>query len=129
MLSFRQFEVGPDPFGRTWQARLKWLQNAISVRHSDSVDAKFILATEDGTRVEKLVALMHPYLLELCRKTGHELNDPWTGRLAAEHLKHMIETGEDMEKDIITPNPAELEQYAGTIDREEKEEVRRRGAA
>ena len=53
MLNFRQFEVGPDPFGRKWQVLFKWLQTAISLRHSDTVDVKFILES-DGTRVQKV---------------------------------------------------------------------------
>jgi hypothetical protein len=43
MRNFRQFELGPDPFGRKWQVSFKWLQTAISLRHSDTVDAKFLL--------------------------------------------------------------------------------------
>ena len=38
MLNFRQFEAGPDPFGRKFQVMFKWLQTAISIRCSDSVD-------------------------------------------------------------------------------------------
>jgi hypothetical protein len=37
------------------------------------------------------------------------LTDPWCSRLAAEHLKHIIETGEDMEKDLITPSLEQLQ--------------------
>jgi len=43
MQNFRQFEAGPDPFGRKFQVFFKWLQTAISIRHSDTVDVKFIL--------------------------------------------------------------------------------------
>jgi hypothetical protein len=27
--NFREFELGPDPFGRTWQAHFSWLQTGI----------------------------------------------------------------------------------------------------
>ena len=47
MLNFRQFEVGPDPFGRKWQVLFKWMQTAISLRHSDTVDVKFVLRSDD----------------------------------------------------------------------------------
>jgi hypothetical protein len=70
MLNFRQFEVGPDPFGRKWQVLFKWLQTAISLRHSDTVDVKFVLES-DGTRVQKQIAMPHVDLLELSRRTGH----------------------------------------------------------
>ena len=68
-------------------------------------------------------------LLELSRRTGHEMSDAWCSRLAAEHLKHMIESGEDLDKDLVTPRLDELAEHAAVIDREEKAEVSsRRGA-
>jgi hypothetical protein len=108
MQNFREFEAGPDPFGRTWQVEFKWLLTAISLRHSDSVDVKFVVRGDD-TKIEKTIALRHPDLLELSAKTGQALTDPWCSRLAAEHLKEVIATGEDMEKSLITPS---LEQLA-----------------
>jgi hypothetical protein len=107
MHDFRDFEAGPDPFGRTWHVEFRWLLTAISLRHSDSVDVKFILRC-DGTKVEKTIALRHPDLLELSEKTGHPLTDPWCSRLAATHLKNVIESGEDMEKNLITPSLEQL---------------------
>lgn len=128
MRNFRQFELGPDPFGRKWQVLFKWLQTAISLRHSDTVDAKFVLQSEDA-RMEKQIAMGHADLLELSRRTGHEMSDAWCSRLAAEHLKHMIESGEDLDKDLVTPRLDELAEHAAVIDREEKAEVSsRRGA-
>ena len=53
MRNFRQFEVGPDPFGRKWQALFKWLQTAISIRHADTVDVKFLLSDKDGNETAK----------------------------------------------------------------------------
>jgi len=111
MENFRQFEVGPDPFGRTWLAQFMWLQTAISLRHSDSVDAKFRLVSRDSV-VEKVVVLMHPDLRSLSEKLGRPLTDPWCSRLAALHLKHMIETGEDLEKEHLTASPQQLAGYA-----------------
>jgi hypothetical protein len=110
MQPFREFDAGPDPFGRTWHVQFKWLQTAISLRHSDSVDVKFILSS-DGARIEKTVALQHPDLLELSKTTGRPLTDPWCSRLAARHLKHIIETGEDMEKALVTPPLQQLTQW------------------
>jgi hypothetical protein len=109
MQNFREFEVGPDPFGRTWKVEFKWLLTAISLRHSDSVDVKFILRSDD-TKITKTISLRHPDLLELSEKTGRPLTDPLCSRLAAMHLKNVIETGEDMEKDLITPSLEQLQQ-------------------
>jgi hypothetical protein len=128
MLNFRQFEAGPDPFGRKWQVLMKWMQTAISIRHSDTVDAKFILQSDDE-RAEKIIAMPHADLLELSRGTGHEMNDAWCSRLAALHLQHMVETGEDLEKDLVTVRTSELADHAAEIAREESAQLAARGGA
>jgi hypothetical protein len=103
----RRFQAGPDPFGRTWEVEFRWLQTGISIRHADTVDVKFILWTEGEEKQEKVIALPHPALIELSRETGHALTDPWCMRLAARHLVYMIESGEDLEKTLVTvPLPA-----------------------
>ena len=107
MENFRQFEAGPDPFGRTWKVEFKWLQTAISLRHSDTVDIKFVLRAEEE-RVEKTIALPHVDLLHLSKQTGRPMTDAWCSRLAALHLKHIVETGEDIEKDLVTLSAKEL---------------------
>jgi hypothetical protein len=122
MLNFRQFEVGPDPFGRKWQVLFKWLQTAISLRHSDTVDVKFVLES-DGAKVQKQIAMPHVDLLELSRRTSREMSDSWCSRLAALHLRHMVENGEDMEKDLVTVRLDELSGYAAEIAREEGAEI------
>jgi hypothetical protein len=112
----RKFEAGPDPFGRNWEVTLHWLQNAISIRHSDSVDVKWDLVAGDGTSMQKVVALKHPYLLAVSKKLGRELSDPWCVRLAGEHLRFIIETWEDSEKTIVTPSIEQLEEYGRKIE-------------
>jgi hypothetical protein len=109
MESFRQFSAGPDPFGRTWQVRFKWLQTAISLRHSDTVDVKFILH-HDGEWAEKTIAMPHKDLLALSRATSQPMTDPWCARLAVVHLKHMVETGEDLEKHLVTLSAEQLKE-------------------
>ena len=123
MLNFRQFEAGPDPFGRKFQVMFKWLQTAISIRCSDSVDVKFILVDEEGAHTEKLIALPHPDLLRVSHETGRPMDDPWCARLAERHLLHLINTGEDMEKNLVTVSYADLKRYADEIAREEKSVV------
>ena len=111
--NFRRFKAGPDPFGRTWEVEFRWLQTAISIRHADTVDVKFIAWTEDEPKQEKIVALPHASLLALSKRTGHALTDPWCLKLAALHLRHMIESGEDLEKTLVTLSQADLEHAAG----------------
>ena len=108
---YRLFEVGPDPFGRMWKVQFRWLQTAISIRHADTVDVKFFISCNGGPPQEKVVALPQPALLELSRNTGRKLTDPMCMRLAALHLKHMIETSEDIDQTLVTVSPQELAAY------------------
>ena len=123
MIGFREFKAGPDPFGRKFQVMFKWLQTAISLRNADTVDVKFILTDENGGRTEKTIALPHASLLEVSRETGRNMDDPWCARLAVLHLLHVVETGEDMEKDLVTVLPADLKRYAGELARAEESET------
>lgn len=113
--SCRRFSAGPDPFGRTWEVEFRWLQTGISIRHSDTVDVKFVVWTEGEPKHEKVIALMHPDLLALSKETGHALTDAWCLKLAASHLTRMIETGEDLEKTLVTVSPADLRRAAGVL--------------
>lgn len=110
---FRHFKA-IDLFGRLWEVEFLWQQNAISIRHSDSVDVKFEV-TSDDARSAKIIALMHSDLLDLSRKTGHPLTDAWCSRLAAVHLAQMIETGEDMDKTLVTPTLAMLDKHHSSL--------------
>jgi hypothetical protein len=122
MLNFRRFEAGPDPFGRKFQVYFKWLQTAISLRHADTVDVKFVLEEEGGARTEKAIALPHADLLAVSRETGRKMDDAWCARLAVLHLIHLVETGEDIEKDLVTVPLAEIKIYAAELARREREE-------
>ncbi len=126
MLNFRQFEAGPDPFGRKFQVLFKWLQTAISIRMADTVDVKYILEDESGGRTEKTIALPHAELLRLSRDTARPVDDSWCARLAALHLLHVVKTGEDMEKDLVTVSPAEMRRYADEIAQMEQPAARGR---
>lgn len=114
MENFRRFQA-TDPYGRLWQVEFRWQQNAISIRHSDSVDVKYQLV-QGSDASEKVVALRHPDLLALSKQGGRALTDAWLMKLAALHLKEMIETDRDMEKTLVTPSLADLERYSGKLD-------------
>jgi hypothetical protein len=104
----RLFDAGPDPFGRMWRVQFRWLQTGISIRHADTVDVKFFVTPEGGEPEEKIIALPHPALLEITKENGQKLSDPLCLRLAAAHLKHMIETSEDMDKVLVTVPQSDL---------------------
>jgi len=123
MLNFREFEAGPDPFGRKFLVLFKWLQTAISIRHADTVDVKFILVDDREAPSEKTIALPHADLLRVSRESGRELDDPWCARLAALHLLRLVETGEDMEKDLVTVALSDLQRHASEIARMERPEA------
>ncbi|HML17144.1 MAG TPA: hypothetical protein VK419_08965 [Bryobacteraceae bacterium] len=114
--NFRRFQAGPDPFGRTWEVEFRWLQTGISIRHADTVDVKFVIWTEDEPKQEKVLALSHPGLLALAGRTAHPLTDAWCLKLAATHLKGMIESGDDLEKTLVTLSSADLATAAGSRD-------------
>jgi hypothetical protein len=123
MLDFRQFDAGPDPFGRKFHVYFKWIQNAISMRHADDVDVKFVLEDESGACAEKRIAMPHPVLLRVSRELGRPMDDAWCSRLAQRHLLHLIETGEDMEKDFVTASYQDLKRYAEELARAEQSEA------
>ncbi len=111
--NFRRFEAR-DPFGRIWEVEFLWLQTGISIRHSDSVDVKFAL-TCCAERIEKVIALPFPHLLEISAKSERPITDPWCSRLAALHLARLIETGEDMDKVLISVRSEDLETYSAQL--------------
>ena len=66
-------------------------------------------------RQEKVIALPLPALMELSQETGHAITDPWCARLAARHLVYVMESGEDLEKTLITVPIAMLRRTAGLL--------------
>ena len=123
MKNFRAFEAGPDPFGRKFQVLFKWMQTAISLRHADTVDVKFVLIDENGGRTQKTIALPHADLLRVSNESKRPMDDAWCSRIGAMHLQHLVETGEDMEKDLVTVVLPDLKRYAETIAKLESAEV------
>ena len=122
-MNFRRFQAGPDPFGRTWEVEFRWQQNGITIRHADTVDVKFDVRTTGESNQERVIAVRHPDLLRLSKETGRIVSDAWCMKLAALHLKHMIETDEDMEKTLVTVSYSELQQYARILDGESRTAV------
>jgi len=127
MENFRDLQVGPDPFGRTWHVLFKYLQNGISIRHSDSIDVCFLL-TSGEERMVKVVVLPHADIRNYSARTGRSFSDTWCSRIALCHLRHVIETAEDFEKEYLTVTPSEIEQYDSMISKWEAEWVRTHAA-
>ncbi|MDZ7639525.1 MAG: hypothetical protein U5J83_14920 [Bryobacterales bacterium] len=90
-----------DPFGVTWNVVFLWHQVGITIRHADTIDCKFHLVAP-GEEIDKVIATPHVDLKELARLENREISDAWVIRLASAHLRLMIESGEDMDKTLIT---------------------------
>jgi hypothetical protein len=128
MDNFREFDAGPDPFGRSYHVMFKWLQTAISIRHSNTVDVQFLV--NDGTDViKRTIAMPDAALIAQAKKTGRLMDDAWCSRIAALHLKRMIETAEDFDKDLVTLSPEQIAEYDELVRGWETSEVRDRRKA
>ncbi len=112
--NFRNFETGPDPFGRSWKLTFRWQQNAISIRHADAIDVKYELECE-GESQEKVVALPLPLLMKVSADLKRAITDPWVMKLGGLHLIEMISTWQDMDKQLVTAKQDEIAAYAAVI--------------
>ena len=70
---------------------------AISTRHADAVDIKFLV----GDR-PVWIALPHPAWVEYNRQTGKVITDPMAVQIAGHYLKWAIESGEDSGREMYT---------------------------
>lgn len=127
MENFRDFHVGPDPFGQTWHVMFKYLQTGISIRHSDSVDVRFVL--HNGTDgMQKTVVLPHADIRAYANRTGRGITDALCSRIAMLKLRQAIENAEDIEKDYLLMTPGEIEQFDSAIKTWEGEWVKQHAA-
>jgi hypothetical protein len=127
MKNFRDFHAGPDPFGRTWHVLFKYQQNAISIRHSDSIDVCFLLSNGEET-MHKIVVIQHLDIRNYAQRTGRLISDTWCSRIGMLHIKHAVETAEDLEKEYLGVTPREIEEYDEAIQQWEKEWVKTHAA-
>jgi hypothetical protein len=125
MENFRDFEAGPDPFGRIWRVRFKYLQTGISIRHSDSVDVCFLLDGQldqsEGQPQKKTVVIQNADIRAYAARTGRPVSDPWCARIGMCKLRYVIETGEDLEKDYLPVTAREIEEFDSRIKKWEDE--------
>ena len=70
---------------------------AISTRHADAVDIKFLM---DGRPV--WIGLPHPAWVEYKNRTGRELTDALAIQVAGHYLKTAIESGIDSGREMHT---------------------------
>jgi len=80
------FEVTSKLSGHVYQCRFSHIWNAIATRHSDTIDAKF-LVDEEG----RIVGLIHSAFVEFRSKAGRDLTDREASFVAAEYLRERLE--------------------------------------
>jgi hypothetical protein len=68
---------------------------AISTRHADAVDIKFLV---DGQPL--WIALPHPAWVEYKQRTGHDITDPLAVEIAGHYLRQTLETGMESGREI-----------------------------
>jgi hypothetical protein len=70
---------------------------AISTRHADAIDVKFLV---DGHPV--WVALPHPAWVEYKSRTGKSITDPLAIEIAGHYLKTALESGEGVGREVYS---------------------------
>ncbi len=81
-----EFDVTSRLTDRTYHCRFSHLWNGIATRHSDTVDAKFLV---DG--VGSVVGLSHPGIVQFTQKAGREISDREASYVAAQYLQEQLE--------------------------------------
>lgn len=80
------FDVTSTLTGETYRVHFSHLWNAIATRHSDSIDAKFLV---DGRAT--IVGLAHPGFVQFRSRAGRNLTDREASFVAAEYLRERLE--------------------------------------
>ncbi len=80
------FEVISKLTGHVYRCSFSHIWNAIATRHSDTIDAKFVVDGEG-----KIVGLSHSAFVEFRGKTGRDLTDREASYIAAEYLRERME--------------------------------------
>ncbi|MGH9816832.1 MAG: hypothetical protein ACRD5F_03935 [Candidatus Acidiferrales bacterium] len=84
------FEVSSNLTGQTYQCRFSHLWNAITTRHSDTIDCKFYV---DGRST--VLGLAHTAFFEFRNRTGRDLTDREASYIAAQYLSERLEEEEE----------------------------------
>ena len=99
----RDFQAQSALTRQQYKCRFVYLQTAISLRHSDTVDVKFRV---NGEGV--VVALPHTAWVEYQNRTGRPLTDERAACVAAGILKESLERGDAVELLDLNPTAKEV---------------------
>ena len=84
------FEVRSPLTGDTYHCRFAYIHNGIAPRHSDTIDAKFLV---DGRGM--LVGLAHTAFVAFRDKAGRDLTDREASYVAAAYLAERLEQADE----------------------------------
>jgi hypothetical protein len=80
------FEVTSKLSGHIYDCRFSHIWNAVATRHSDTIDAKFVVDGEG-----RIVGLAHMAFVDFRDKTSRDLTDREASFIAAEYLRERLE--------------------------------------
>ncbi len=86
------FEVRSKLTGQAYQCRFSHMWNAISTRHSDTIDCKFFV---EGRST--VVGLAHTAFVEFRSRTGRNLTDREASYIGAHAIAERLEQEEERE--------------------------------
>lgn len=103
---YGDFEAADRRTGKAVRCIYQALMLAISTRHADAVDIKFLA---DGKPI--WVSLPHQAWGEYNRRTGKVLTDPMAVEIAGHFLKTALEAGEESGREFYPLSLAETMQH------------------
>lgn len=80
------FEVTSKLSGHRYDCSFSHIWNAIATRHSDTIDAKFVVDGEG-----RIVGMAHTAFVDFRDKAGRDLTDREASFVAAEYLRERLE--------------------------------------
>jgi hypothetical protein len=117
---YEDFHVTDLRSGKAIHCLYQSLIMAISTRHADAVDIKFLT---DGHPV--WISLPHVAWGEYNKRTGKVLTDPMAVQIAGHYLKRAIENGEDGGREMHSLTLAETMQHVDELLEEERARTKR----
>ncbi|MFB3916737.1 MAG: hypothetical protein ACE14M_08410 [Terriglobales bacterium] len=115
---YDDFTVNDRWTGEPVHCMYQALITAISTRHADAIDIKFLA---NGRPV--WISLPHPAWVEYNRRTGRVITDPMAVQIAGHFLKTAIERGENGGREMYMLTTAETLRHLEAIQAERSQAV------
>ena len=107
---YDDFKVNDRWSGQEVHCMFQAIMTAISTRHADAVDVKFLA---NGRSV--WIALPHATWVEYNKRTGKVITDPLAAQIAGHFLKTAIESGEEDGREMYNLTVAEALQHLDAV--------------